>query len=90
MLKDILWLTMITLKTPIIREVSIFCNIEIYNNFSLSYIVPLRKEHEKQLKSLQSSHSTKIIGAPHFPYTGNTLLVECDTKNEDGGFSEVE
>ena len=34
--------------------------------------------------------NTKIIGAPHFPYDANTLMLECDTTQEDGGFSQVE
>jgi len=37
--------------------------------------IPLRGEHEKQLKTLQAG-DTKVLAAPHFPYDGNTIMVE--------------
>jgi hypothetical protein len=39
---------------------------------------------------LKALKNTKIIGAPHFPYDANTLMLECDTKEEDGGFKQIE
>jgi hypothetical protein len=30
------------------------------------------------------------MAAPHFPYDANTLLLECDSTAEDGGFSQIE
>ena len=73
----------------ITREVSFFrvCMI----NHLLSNEVPHRDAHEKQLKALQNTNgqTTKILAGPHFPYDANTLIVECDSPNEDGGFSDV-
>jgi uncharacterized protein YciI len=39
---------------------------------------------------LKSLKNTKIIGAPHFPYDANTLMLECDVEAEDGGFKQIE
>ena len=74
---------------PITNEVSFL--FENLDDNCLIRLVPHREAHEKQLKSLQQTNgqTTKILAGPHFPYDANTLIVECDSKNEDGGFSDV-
>lgn len=29
------------------------------------------------------------MGAPYFPYDGNTFMIETETKAEDGGFERI-
>jgi uncharacterized protein YciI len=31
-----------------------------------------------------------VIAAPHFPYDSNTLLIEQETQEDDGGLSKVQ
>ena len=53
------------------------------------FTVPHRKEHEANLEKLKLNGQNKIVGAPFFPYQGNSLMVQMDTEAEDGGFSKV-
>ena len=50
--------------------------------------IPMREEHQKQLEKLKEG-DTKIIAAPHFPYEENTMIIEHETREEDGGFEQV-
>ena len=62
-----------------------------YTNDTYYKRIPHRDQHEKELSNLKAKngHTTKIIAAPHFPYDGNSIFVEVDSSNEDGGMSEV-